>query len=209
MERRMVVLTMSSKYGGYCVAGLDITNGKWIRLVSEDVETHGALKQNDVIYQNGMCCSPLDVIQVPVIASRPLQYQPENVLIDSEKRWEKLGVIDLKDVFQMHPPESHPYLLGNQYPYITEEKVGALGYSLVLVKVENFVLTHPSPMKTKANFSYRCTEYKNISVTDPVFYTYSDSWFTPEAVLVISLPDSPYPENRFYKFIAKIFPLNS
>ena len=43
MECTVAILTMSSKNGGYCVAGVDVNNGNWIRLVSDVVYTHGAL----------------------------------------------------------------------------------------------------------------------------------------------------------------------
>lgn len=98
MEREVAILTMSSKNGGFCVAGIDVNNGKWIRLVSDDTETHGALSRDDIKYQNGSFCKPLDVVAVPIIKDLPLQYQPENVLIDSEKWWKKNGTISIDDV---------------------------------------------------------------------------------------------------------------
>lgn len=48
MECTVAILTMSSKNGGYCVAGVDVNNGNWIRLVSDVVYTHGALSNNDI-----------------------------------------------------------------------------------------------------------------------------------------------------------------
>lgn len=206
MERKVAILTMSSKNGGYCVAGIDVNNGKWIRLVSDDAKTHGALSNDDVVYENGEQCIPLDVVNVPIIGNAPLEYQPENILIDPTVYFSKVKSMTIDDVLKIHPAENHGYLLGNQYPYITEAKIGLVGHSLVLVEVHNLTLTHPSATSTKATFLYKGTIYENISVTDRDFYRAPNSWNSAKAVLVISLPDAPYNENKYYKFIAKIFP---
>ena len=58
MIREVAILTMSSKNHGFCVAGIDLDNGEWIRLVSDDVDTHGALRKEDVRYSDGGYCKP-------------------------------------------------------------------------------------------------------------------------------------------------------
>jgi hypothetical protein len=78
----VVILTKSIKNGGYCVAGIDINTSKWVRLVSSDRDSHGALFEQDIQYRNGMNCEPLDVARVPILRKMPTAYQPENVLID-------------------------------------------------------------------------------------------------------------------------------
>mgnify|MGYP007105586249 CR=1 FL=1 len=49
MKKEAVILTRSSKIGGYCVAGVDIHTGEWVRFVSDDAKTHGALSRNDTV----------------------------------------------------------------------------------------------------------------------------------------------------------------
>ena len=78
----MVVLTKSAKNGGHCVAGIDVDTGNWVRLVSNDLNTHGALSDQDMQYQDRSYCTPLDIVSVPIIKACPSQYQPENILID-------------------------------------------------------------------------------------------------------------------------------
>ena len=39
----MIILTKSSKFSAKCVAGINVENGEWVRLVSDDVEKHGAI----------------------------------------------------------------------------------------------------------------------------------------------------------------------
>ncbi|MEG1958181.1 MAG: hypothetical protein RR071_10690 [Lachnospiraceae bacterium] len=39
----VAVLTKSSKFGNYCVAGINLASGEFVRLVTEDDTIHGAL----------------------------------------------------------------------------------------------------------------------------------------------------------------------
>lgn len=205
MEREVAILTMSSKNGGYCVAGIDIENGEWIRLVTDNSTTHGALSYDDVKYQNGQYCKPLDVVRVSTIRETPLEHQPENVLIDSEKWWSKVKTLTLDDVLEMHPAERHAFLLGNQYAYITEAGIGNVNHSLIIVEVSDLTIEHPTERSTKATFTYRGVVYKDISVTDRDFYSTPNLWQINKAVLVMSLPESAHNGKYYNKFIAKIF----
>lgn len=201
----VAVLTKSSKNGGYCVAGIETRSGRWIRLVSSDAESHGALTAQNMQCLDGSVCQVLDVVQVPILRPAPIAYQPENMLIDEEKCWKKVDCLSVDDLLALHPAENHPTLLGNIYPYITEERIGTVGRSLILVEVHNLVIIHPNETSTKASFMYKFTQYDNISVTD-WDYRHTDASIDT-AVLVMSLPDVPYNERRYYKFIAKVFPL--
>lgn len=206
MDKEVVILTMSSKNKKYCVAGIDISSGKWVRLISNDASSHGALSRNEVRYNNGMQCKPLDIAKISFIEERPLDYQPENTLIDTQKRWRKIDEITVDDLLKIHPPERHSYLLGNQYAYITEARIGFVGHSLIMVKVYNLAIYRAYGFKIKAMFTYNGCEYKDISVTDPDYFEI-DKLEYKTALLVMSLPESPFPENRYYKFVAKVFPL--
>lgn len=35
MEKEIIILTKSAKYGGLCVAGVDFKTGEWVRLVKK------------------------------------------------------------------------------------------------------------------------------------------------------------------------------
>ena len=71
MKREVAILTKSSKFGGFCVAGVDINTGEWVRFVSNDVRTHGALSAFDITYENRKICKPLDIVSVDVVAPVP------------------------------------------------------------------------------------------------------------------------------------------
>ena len=53
MEKKIIILTKSKKHSGYCVAGIDYETGEWIRLVSSDLETEGAVPCEDLQCSNG------------------------------------------------------------------------------------------------------------------------------------------------------------
>ena len=210
MKREVAILTKSSKHGGFCVAGVDLDTGEWIRLVSDDEQTHGALSRRDIAYEDRSICTPLDVVLVDVVEEAPLPHQPENYLIDSRKYWQKNGECTLSDVLDVHPAEVRPYLYGNLSPYVDGDEIDDIGYSLTLVKVSSLTISQTTNIynkpKTKASFVYNGKWYNNMSVTDPDFYSVPNGTRFSDAYLVISLPDTPFPEDCYYKFVAQIYP---
>lgn len=211
MKKEAVILTRSSKIGGYCVAGVDIHTGEWVRFVSDDAKTHGALSRNDIRYRDGRLCKPLDVVAVEVIDFAPLEHQPENYLIDTNSYWVKQDELTISDVAQIHPAEIRPYLYGNLAPYVNEHEMKRINYSLTLIEVSNLIINQVKNIygdpKTKARFFYNGRLYTNMSVTDPEYYSVPDGTRYDQAYLVVSLPDAPRPENCYYKFIAQIYPI--
>ena len=204
---RVIIMTESSKFSGKCVAGVDVSNGKWVRLVSHDEETHGAISNDDLICRDGRRCGLLDIVKVPTIKECGNDIQPENVLIDERRYIEIEGKATIQDVLKIHPAEVRNDILGNKYPYITDRKVADVGYSLTLVQVDNLTITqetNPSGKpKTKAAFTYQWDDYQNMSVTDPKFYSVPSGTKYGRAILVASI-GTPF-NNRYYKFIAAVF----
>ena len=212
MSITVIVLTKSSKYGAHCVAGLDYQTGEWIRLVSDDEEKHGALSDADIQYEDGSCCEPCDLVEVEVIAECPLKNQPENILIDKDYYWKKTGQYSIEEIIDLYPPGTPNYIFDDTHYYVTEDHIDDIGYSLVYVCVKDLVISqvvnfNGSP-KTKASFTYQRQYYQYMAVTDPMYYSMPDQTTFNRAILVLSLPDSPFPPGRYYKFIAQIYPIN-
>ena len=66
MNRDIVILTKSRKNNEYCVAGLDIETGEWIRLVTD--ETGAPLLSVHTEYKNVQgFCEPLNVVRVEIL----------------------------------------------------------------------------------------------------------------------------------------------
>lgn len=204
---RMVVLTKSSKYGNKCVAGIDVSNGEWVRLVTENEASHGAVSDNDLICEDGRSVEVLDVIDAPIIRMCADCVQPENALLDLDTYIEIVGKMTLDDVLKIHPLERKRNILGNDYGYITELRINTVGYSLIMVEVFELVISQEEnsdgKSKTKARFIYQGTLYENMSVTDSKFYSVQSGTQFDRAVLVVSI-GTPY-NNRYYKFVSAIF----
>ncbi len=204
---RLIIMTESSKFFGKCVAGIDVESGKWVRLVSDDEETHGAIANRDLYYQDGGKCEVLDIVDVPVIEECGDDIQPENVLMDTSKYIRYVGMASLEYVLEIHPAEVRSDILGNKYSYISEQRVDTVGYSLALVEVQNLEIVqveNPTGRpKTKVNFTYQGYSYTQMSVTDPRFYSVASGTRYDSAILVVSI-GTPYNE-KYYKFVSGIY----
>lgn len=204
---KIIVMTISSKFNGRCVAGIEVPSGNWVRLTTDDAETHGAVLIKDLRCEDGIEFSVLDEIAVPIKGRCPNSIQPENVLLDTSYYIKINKKATIQEVLKIHPAEVRSYILGNKYAYITEERVLDVGYSLTLVEVENLIILqeeNPSGKpKTKANFSYTGNNYENMSVTDPKFYSVANNSKFNNAYIVVSI-GTPY-NNKHYKFVSAIY----
>lgn len=210
MTKEVIILTKSSKNKGYCVAGLDFKTGKWIRLVSNNDNTQGALSDDDMQYPDGLYCNPYDLVRVQIKEPMPTEYQPENYLVDEGYYLDKIRKCSIEEIISLHSPEKHDYLFGDTDCYITEEQICKIGYSLVFVKVTNLTINQTylyGKRKTKASFLYNQDIYNRLSVTDPHYYRTRDNTRFNEAIVVISLPESAYQGNKYFKFLALIDPI--
>lgn len=82
MEKQVIILTKSAKYGGLCVAGVDFITGEWIRLVTRG---GGQITRNIMRYQDGSSVEILDCVRVNILGSAATSIQPENVYLDTSK----------------------------------------------------------------------------------------------------------------------------
>ena len=201
----IIILTVSSKHGDYCVSGVVCETGNMIRLVSENKETNYAIPREVLVYRDGSFCTPLDIVKIPIFKPSPLRYQPENMLIDKDFSWTKRGRVKLSDVLEIHPPDNKKYIFGTTSYVTNENAIRDLNYSLTIIKVAEFELVlgtnNLGEKRTKCRFKYNGVIYENMSVTDPLLYKLPTGYKVREAVLVISIPnDSPW-----YKFVSKAF----
>lgn len=209
MQKTIVILTKSSRHKQYCVVGYDIEDCKFVRLISSDSNSQGSIKESHLTYANGKIASILDIVNVEILNQKPTETHPEDILIDETKKWEYVGKFDLNDI-----PESiycvDDFIYGNSSREITLEQTKELNKSIIIVKVKNLTLQSEEnshgKVKTRASFEYNSYTYRQFSVTDPDYYDISRVVYD-SAILLISLPNDKwsYENNRFFKFIAKIF----
>ena len=53
MIKQICILTKSYKHGGYCVAGIDVNNNEWIRLVNSDNPANDEIRKEQM-FLNGI-----------------------------------------------------------------------------------------------------------------------------------------------------------
>ena len=200
-SKDIVILTKSAKNHGYCVAGIDINSGEWVRIVGYN---NGPLYPNDMISSNNRSCEPLDVVRVTFLGHTPYGCQTENEEMDPYTKWKYIKSMSLSEVLQIHPEDNMSFIFGNIFYGLTEEDKDSLDYSLTMISVTNLSFYTSNNRKTKARFLYNGRIYRDICVTDEDFFNCEESF--PHAYLVLSIPnDKPTNYKYFYKFLAKAF----
>lgn len=202
------VLTKSAKNHELCVAGIDWNTGQFIRLVSKDKETDGAIADGDFRYENKQVVECLDLIRVSVLNHDGKSTQPENRILDFNEQIEFVRRVSLKEVLKVHKEESDINIFGNTKPYVDSCTMLNIKKSLILVKVDNFktyILNTDwegrTKAKTKARFYYNDEEYTDISVTDPKYF---NSTIVLDSVYLVISTGSKW-HGKYYKWIAAIY----
>ena len=211
MKIDAVILAKSNMWGNFCVAGIDIHSGMWVRFVSYgDGEP---LNDSQMMFINAHgSCEPLDVARIRVAKRLPRHNHVEDCMIERDA-WLRLGRFTIHDVLKIHEDEEYRYIFGNGREYLTEQEMCELRhrYSLILVKAENLILhterNYSNELKTRAEFIHHGRKYTHIRVTDPEYEYASEKECVNigNAYLAMSMPVKPF-KGRYYKLIAKILP---
>lgn len=212
MATRFVCLANSYKEGGRCLAGilLDNTNKpisengrpKWIRPVCNT--PHGEVYTNLVLHIN-----ILDIIEIEITKYLSQGYQSENMLFgeDSLRITGKYLISDLNSLC-----ETSPTIFGNKGKAVSEEAIGRLTHSLMLVKVTSFEVAErtydDTPNKTQIRlvFSHNGNQY-DFPVTDPVFlhnYQINSDYIEDVKELFLCLSLGVSWQNWYYKLVAGV-----
>lgn len=206
-KKEVIILTKSRKNHNYCVAGVEKSTGKWIRLVSNE---YGRGIDKEIM--DGNSINSLDTVIVEGEA-KPLSHQPENFCI---YKIAKTGTVELEDVLKIHPVDISEDIFLNKLATFNPQNADKLRNSLMLVKATNFTVKHESLLRydkngfpyrkdrVLASFRYNGNSYYDFYVTDEEFCEMQIPYLI-ETYLVISIPDSEFYDNKYYKFIAKIF----
>lgn len=210
---KLIILANSWKKGNRCIAGINPSNGRWVRPCFEDGEVGIPLSVRKV---SGREPELLDVIEIPLADKGPhIDYQPENRFLKIGK-WRLVGKATLPDIARY--TEKREFLLHNQIDYVHHSRFIDISYetyipmekrkSLVLISTcARFYLkdTQYRHEQMRAVFKYGCWEY-DLSVTDKKFV---DETKRPNGkkmpyYLTISLGG---PLNKLcYKLVAGIIP---
>ena len=137
MTREIIIMAKSKKYNNYCIAGFDVHNGQWVRLVSDDTDIARAVPVEDARYADGAPVEVLDVVKVHTIEDGEVvttASQRENVLYDSNFVWEKAGHKTIDEVVRTYGTDACDCVFGNTAASLTDEEVD--GTSLLFLNVD-------------------------------------------------------------------------
>lgn len=214
LRKEVIILTRSDKNSGYCVAGIDVEEQRFIRLVSDDEDTDYALTDDDIMYEDGTQMQPMDIIEVDLIGDQGSENQPENYTIDRSKYFEKVGKAKKSEIreYLMKPD----FIFYNAEASVSEEEMEEIldKYSLVLFRVDELRLWLDKfkDGRITANFNYNDEEYRFIKITDHTLTNkYHDKvaecsprpYVIKKAILVMSLAGVAV-GGKHYKLVANI-----
>jgi hypothetical protein len=239
-EKTIVVLANSYKRGGRCIAGKEVTKAgdnqwnlthTWIRPVSEDLASHGAV--SDAFYKiGGQDIYLMDIVTVSLIDHLPEPGQPENWLIDASIPWISHGQFNASVCSRLLDSPNDVWLdqahviptAAVSYQY---EQQSMITDSLKLIQPHNLLFhlkndfnEHEGRFERKlsASFRYNGQDYSGLSVTDPIIRRILGRQFPEEGAgeimkplnngdaywLCVSLSPRFGVQNRRYKLVAGV-----
>ena len=176
MNKEIILLACSKKHNNYCVAGIDVGNGEWVRIVSDDTVISEAVSADDIRFEDGTLPQLLDIIRVPVLGRRPNYYQPENYILDDRNYWSRIGRANPAEVAANYATDRHEYLFYNTAKSIESNFIKGLRedekFSLIAVIPKNLhiqVKQWPEGKKLEVSFTYNGRLYRYLKITDPEF----------------------------------------
>ena len=165
--RSIVIMTMSSKINGLCVAGIDYETGEWIRLVSRNnIDGEGAVLRSDIKYEDGTEANIFDIIELDLYPV-PSNSQNENYEYDDRYFWSKVGTSSLTDILNRFGMCNSTYIFENSCKFLDENEL--TGDSLMFVKIDNLKISVEfsfGKLRHKASFMYNGNYYHDISISD-------------------------------------------
>lgn len=168
MKKDVLVLTKSKKYKGYCIAGIDIENGNWIRL---NHSGHPMIEIENFTDCKGQEPEVLDTIRVNTLPGSYDILQPENVYIDNTP----LEILAEDYTGLIHQrikkdADCHHVIFHDTSFKITDEKLKSVdpkdNYSLIIIEPKDFVIKKVAENKIHAAFSYKDKCYWDFRITD-------------------------------------------
>ena len=180
--KRIVCLANSRKMSGRCIAGKELLSdrrpGGWIRPVSD--RENEEVSEYERQYEDGSDPRVLDVIDVPVLDTRPKNYQQENWLLNPDYYWEKIRRVTPNELAPFTDPTNPLWIDGKSSNNGWNDRIplpsaNSLGSSLRFIRVDRLELAVSRPGASYGNkrrsvqgrFQYGGTEYW-LRVTDPI-----------------------------------------
>ncbi len=215
MIRQVCVLTKSYKNGGYCVAGIDLATKKIVRLVNSQDPAYDFIKKEQLIIDNyEIKC--FDVIEVDFLLDIPQGCQIENCLVNQNTPFKTINTFSEEETFKLLDKDNDDNFMINKNYYLDENEIKNVNKSLFIYIVKNFkveasIVEEYGDLRYryKCSFDYKNERYIDMSLTDPEYRDIEkNNMVLDNAIVVASLPHVPYNNGLYYKFIAKVVPIN-
>ncbi len=219
--KRIVCLANSRKFSERCVAGKELgPDGRWAWVRPVSARPSEAVSEYERQYRDRSDPQVLDIVEVPVLSTKPNPYQPENWLLDSGQRWKRTGRVGWNDLKLLADEPSLLWENGSSsgngfHDRVPLSSAAQLGSSLYLLHLEDLMLGIFAPgtafgnpkRRVQARFTYREVNY-GLWVTDPVlegqYLAGADGEFPiGECYITVSLGE-PYEDGYCYKLVAAI-----
>ena len=215
--RKLIILAKSAKYNNFCIAGIDIDTGKWIRPISEKPELEEAVPLEDLKYPDGSLVELLDVVEIKFSdrsANNPIQ--PENFFYKPKYFWQKVNRTTLQEVIDKRGYDLRDKIFYNSERSIFGADVEKISEreSLLLLSIENIFISVEDKEDHKkffADFDYGGKKFFRFSVGDIVVRKKFEAnnagkyFFKERATVVFSLTNPFHANYNCYKILAQIF----
>lgn len=169
MKQNILLLTKSKKFKGYCVTGINIENGEWVRFNPDGEESYPI---KDFVFQDGSIPELLDIIGIDVAYSCGTYNQPENVTITNHLERSTANP-DVNLLLEKRAKEDfikHKKLFYNSSFKIDCDSYsvpdGEEPYSLHLIKPETVIIYKIDQTKCRASIKYNNEIYESLRITD-------------------------------------------
>ena len=206
---KILILAVSKKHGGFCVAGKDVDSNKWLRLVSDP--NGGALTETHTRFidiEGNIYNDPIHkILEVELGRYVPLIYQPENYMI-SGVQWRQSKNIH-ENVFIDTPKD-----LWGEGDRISNEDIchGKITIESSLYQIKALCInfhtkTFEGKLKRRLSFDYNGHYYDLAStMSEQTFDDIKNGTKTHNNLITVSLSD-PFKQhdNSHYKLAAGIY----
>ena len=216
MKQKILLLTKSRNVTGYCVAGVNIENGEWIRLTVKDKVP---FTMDELRYSDGNAPALLDTIIVDLQENCGTIMRPEDYFIE-HNAIERAEVTDIGAFYErLKKDYKHKYIYYNEFYKIYEDEFPEIGdegyYSLQLIKPDEIHVLREGQDKFFANIKYKGRGYLHIRIMDEDFIDNnkdleigSRKKLGEDVYTVISLSEKYYNPNNgryeYYKLVSSI-----
>ena len=215
MDKDIVILAISEKNDNYCVAGIDINTGDWVRPYSDIKNINGAVPKDNIICDNGKSAKIFDIVRIKFEQPCNNLVQPENFYYNQSKRWRYLDSLTLHKTVLIHDFDYRDIIFFNKNRRLVQSEIDAVNKkeSLLMLYVTNLevivkISDRDNHKQFRLNFDCEGVHYSEFAIGDiAVRAMYQDKpkghyKFCDKAIIVFSLTDK-FRDDRYYKMAAQ------